>query len=68
MRMVLELPEDEIQQVLRYSGEKSKRAAVIHALKDFNRRQRLRELTGALGTFKEFITPDELRRLRQEQA
>jgi len=48
-------------------GAKTKREAVVAALSDFNRRNRMAALASTLGTFKEFITPEELRRQREER-
>jgi len=50
---------------MRYLGAKTKREAVVAALSDFNRRNRMAALASTLGTFKEFITPAELRRQRE---
>lgn len=51
---------------MKYTGARSKREAVVAALADFNRRQRLQRLAQQFGTFDEFLSQDELRRMREE--
>jgi hypothetical protein len=50
---------------MRFTGAKTKRAAVVGAVEDFNRRQRLRELNARVrGTFVDFMTQAELKAMR----
>ncbi len=49
---------------MRYAGSTSKRDVVLLALDEFNRRHRMARLAKKLGTFKQFMTRDELERLR----
>jgi Arc/MetJ family transcription regulator len=68
MKTTIDIPESELQEAIRHTGAKTKREAVLSALRDFNRRQRLAALTGILGTFEDFMTPDDLREMRQDSA
>ena len=52
---------------MRFTGAKTKKDAVVHALKDFNRRQRLAKLAQMLGTFEDFMTQDELEAMREDE-
>lgn len=65
MKTTIDIPDVELQEAIRNTGARSKREAVVTALADFNRRRRLQKLTEQLGTFDDFITPEELRRLRE---
>jgi len=66
MKTTIDIPESELQEAICHTGAKTKREAVLSAPRDFNRRQRLAALTGVLGTFKEFMTQDDLREVRQD--
>ena len=67
MKTTIDIPDEELQQAMRYTGAKTKRDAVVSALKDFNRRRRLEKLAGMLGTFDEFMTQDDLKEIREDE-
>ncbi|MBI2821225.1 MAG: type II toxin-antitoxin system VapB family antitoxin [Acidobacteria bacterium] len=67
MKTTIDIPKQELEEVIRFTRSKTKRDAVITAIRDFNRRQRLARLTHVLGSFEEFMTADDLKRLRQEK-
>ena len=52
---------------MRHTGARSEPEAVLTALLDFNRHQRLQRLAQQLGTFDELLTHKELRRDREEE-
>ncbi len=66
MKTTIDIPDKELRDAMKYTGARSKREAVVAALVDFNRRQRLQRLAQQFGTFDEFMTQDELRRMREE--
>jgi Arc/MetJ family transcription regulator len=66
MKTTIDIPENELLEAIRHTGAKTKRAAVVFALQDFNRRRRLAALTGMLGTFTDFMTQDDLLELRKD--
>lgn len=66
MKTTIDIPENELQEAIRHTGAKTKREAVVFALHDFNRRRRLAELTGILGTFTDFMTQDDLLEMRED--
>ncbi len=66
MKTTVDVPESELQQLLVYTQAKTKREAIVHAIREFNRRKRLAELTGILGTFEEFVDADELEKMREQ--
>jgi hypothetical protein len=67
LKLTIDIPENELREAMRYTGARSKREAVVAALLDFNRRQRLQRLVQQFGTFDELFTHKELRRDREEE-
>jgi Arc/MetJ family transcription regulator len=65
MKTTIDLPENEIVEVMKHTRAKTKTEAVNLAVADFNRRQRLARLAGQMGTFKDLMTREELRRMRE---
>jgi Arc/MetJ family transcription regulator len=66
MKTTVDIPETELKEAMRHAGARTKRAAVVMALSEFNRRRRLRKLAEKFGTLDEFMTQEELRRMREE--
>jgi Arc/MetJ family transcription regulator len=67
MKTTIEIPDEELRQVMKYTKAKTKREAVVYAIKDFNRRKRLAQLSKVLGTFEDFMTQDELKEMRTDK-
>jgi hypothetical protein len=67
MKTTVDIPEQMLQEAMSHAKSSTKRDAVIAALEDFNRRHRQAEMVKYLGTFKDFITPQELTRARAER-
>ena len=67
MKTTIDIPEEEMEQLLRNTRAKTKKKAVLEAVVDFNRRKRLTRVARMLGTFQDFITAEELRRMRLEK-
>jgi Arc/MetJ family transcription regulator len=65
MKTTIDIPEKELKEAIMHTGAKTKRDAVVHALKDFNRRRRLADLARILGTFKDFMTQEDLKKMRE---
>ena len=51
---------------MKHTKAKTKTAAVSLAVAEFNRRERMAALTRHLGTFKDFMTQADLRRMRED--
>lgn len=66
MKTTVDIPENELKQAMKFTGAKTKREAIVAAVMDFNRRKRLAKVADKLGTFKNFITVEELHKLREE--
>ncbi len=65
MKTTIDIPEDSLRDLMAFTQAPTKRAAVVQAVDDFNRRQRMARLTKYGGTFKEFMTQEELGRMRE---
>lgn len=66
MKTTIDIPEDDLEEVIKHSGASTKREAVVTAIREYNRRRRLSGLAEQLGTFDEFMTREELDALRAE--
>jgi len=64
MKTTVDLPEAELAEAMRHTKARTKTAAVAFVVADYNRRQRLAALADKLGTFKDFMTRDDLRKMR----
>jgi len=64
MKTTLDIPEKLLAEAMKATGATTKRDAVMRALEEFNRRERLRKLTERLGSSDTFMSPDELSELR----
>ena len=67
MKTTIDIPDNELKEAIKYTGAKTKRDAVVYALKDFNKRRRLAELSKMLGTFKDFMTQHHLKIMREDK-
>jgi Arc/MetJ family transcription regulator len=66
MKTTVDIPESELRDAMRHTGARTKREAVTIALAEFNRRRRLQQLAASFGTLEEFMTQEDLGRMREE--
>jgi hypothetical protein len=66
MKTSVDIPDQELKEAMANSGAKTKRDAIVAAIVEYNRSRRLRKLAEQFGTFENFITREELLRLRRE--
>ncbi len=64
MKTTVDIPTAMLKEAIKHSKATTKRDAVVAALDDYNRRRRQAALIKHLGTFKDFITPEELAKSR----
>jgi hypothetical protein len=64
MKTTIDIPTEDLDQLLKFTGAATKKEAVVTAVQDFNRRQRLSKLAEMLGTFDDFMDADELSAMR----
>jgi Arc/MetJ family transcription regulator len=65
VKTTIDIPDEVLEDAIRFTKAKTKRDAVVAAVTDFNRRQRMAALTRHLGTCKDMMTSEELRRMRE---
>ncbi len=67
MKTTIDIPDGLLRETIRRTSAKTKRDAVVTALEQFNRLQRLRELNARLkGTFVNFMTQEDLKLMRED--
>ena len=65
MKTTIDIPDRELEDAIRFTNAKTKRAAVVSAVADFNRRMRMAEFTRYAGTCDDLVTPQELQAARR---
>ncbi len=65
MKTTVALPEDELAEAMKHAKVKTKTEAVALAVAAFNLRHRMAALTRQFGTFKDFMTIEDLKRMRE---
>ncbi len=65
MKTTVDIPDGELEDVIRYTNARTKREAIVSAIVDFNRRRRMAELAKYAGTCADLITPQELQAARR---
>ena len=65
MKTTVDIPENELEEAMKFTRAKTKRDAIVRAIVDFNQRQRLAKLSKKLGTFRDFMTLQELKAMRE---
>lgn len=67
MKTTVDIPDDELKQLLQNTKAHTKKEAIVHAIRSFNKRQKMVELTAVLGTFDNFISVEELTSMREDK-
>jgi len=65
MKTTVDIPDAELEEVVRHTNARTKRDAIVTAISDFNRRKRLEGLAERLGTFDDVISREDLLRQRE---
>lgn len=66
MKTSIDIPEGLLEEAMKFTGAKTKREAVVTAVERFNRLKRLERLNARVrGQFKDFMTRDELKAMRE---
>jgi hypothetical protein len=66
MKTTIDIPEKALKDAMRFAGTKVKRKAILAAVEEFNAHHRMAALTRHLGTCKDLMSADELKRMRAE--
>jgi Arc/MetJ family transcription regulator len=68
MKTTIDIPDDVLKEVMRHTGAKTKRDAVVTAVERFNKRKRLEALNARVrGSFKNFMTQEDLKEMREDK-
>ncbi|GJQ22700.1 MAG: type II toxin-antitoxin system VapB family antitoxin [Planctomycetia bacterium] len=68
MRTTIDIDDELLKEVMEKSGAKSKKSAIVTAMKDYLRLKRREELKSLIGNFDEFnLDLKDLRKMRNER-
>ncbi len=67
MKTTIDIPDADLEEIMRLTGAKTKKEAVVTAIREFNRRRALDKVLGQLGTFKDVMSAEDLRRMREDE-
>ena len=68
MRTTIDIENDLIHEVMKKAGVKTKKDAVVTALRDYLRYKKIEELKGLIGNYEDFdLTLDDLKKMRNER-
>ncbi len=67
MKTTIDIPEKVLAEAIRHTGAKTKKEAIVTAVEKYNRLRRLATLNARIrGSFKDFMTQDELKIMRED--
>jgi hypothetical protein len=64
MKTTIDIPEEELDALMKFTKARTKREAIVGLVVDFNRRRRMAALTRHSGTCRDLISFEELMQLR----
>jgi Arc/MetJ family transcription regulator len=64
MKTTVNIPDNDLADAMRFTRAKTKREAIVTAIRDFNLRRRMAELVKHAGTCTEMLSVEDLRRQR----
>ncbi len=67
MKTTVDIPDKDLLDLMRVTAARTKRDAILQAIREFNRKRKLSEVAKMLGTFTDFMSQDELRRMREDK-
>ena len=65
MKTTIDIPDSLLEDAMTFAKAKTKRAAVLTAIRDYNRRQRMARLARHLGTCKGMVSLADLEKSRE---
>lgn len=65
MKTTVDIPDQELKDVMRFTQATTKREAIVTAIADFNRRRRMAALIEHAGKADSLMSPEELQALRR---
>jgi len=68
MRTTIDIENGLIHEVMKKAGVKTKKNAIVTALRDYLRHKKIEELKGLIGNYENFdLTLDDLKKMRNER-
>ncbi len=68
MRTTIDIDKELLQEIIERSGAKTKKDAILIAIRDYLRFKKLQELKGLIGNYDNFsLTPEELKEMRNDR-
>ncbi|HEX5421318.1 MAG TPA: type II toxin-antitoxin system VapB family antitoxin [Gammaproteobacteria bacterium] len=67
MKTTVDIPKEMLEDAMRFTRAKTKREAILAAMEDFNRRQRMRELIKYSGTSNTLLSNEEIEELETKR-
>ncbi|EHQ06055.1 type II toxin-antitoxin system VapB family antitoxin [Leptonema illini] len=67
MKTTIDIPDDILNEVIKYSDTSTKREAILTALTDYLNRKKMADLASMKGSLKTLISQEELRELREAE-
>jgi Arc/MetJ family transcription regulator len=68
MKTTVDIPEQVLEDAMRYTRAKTKREAIVSAMQDYIRRKRMSELVRYSGSSDTLLTNDEIEALEQRRS
>ena len=65
MKTTVDIPDNELEDAIRFTKARTKREAIVTAITEFNHRRRMAELAKRAGSCPDMMTADELRQQRR---
>lgn len=66
MKTTVDIPDQELKDVMRHTRAKTKREAIVRAVAEFNRRERVEKIIRKFGTMDGIMSQEDLRKMREE--
>lgn len=66
MKTTIDIPDTAIIELMRFTHAKTKREAVLKAIDEYNKKQKMIHLAKMLGTFEDFMDSDDLEIMRAQ--
>jgi hypothetical protein len=66
MKTTVDIPDQELKDVMRFTQATTKREAIVTAIADFNRRRRMAALIEHAGKADSLMSPEEIQALRRQ--
>lgn len=67
MKTTVDIPEDELRDLVKFTRAKTKRQAIVTAITDFNTRRRMTALIRHSGKFRSLMTNEEIEALDERE-